>query len=1133
MKCFLTIYRKSFPSNFVLIMNLTTILILLFTVSASATGFSQSKINLQVKKSAIADAISKIEEQSSYRFLYNQNLGEINQKVSVKLQDASIDQALTELLKNSGLKYEFVNNDLIAIQKEELSLVDIVVKGKVTDVSGESLIGVTVKVKGSTSGVTTNIDGEFSISAPENATLVFSYLGYETVEQKLSGQSRLNIVLKAAVSQLNEVVVVGYGAVRKADLTGSVGTVSGETLTARGTTSVMSALQGAVAGVDINTNSVRPGGGFSIQIRGQNTMNSSGNSPLYVVDGVVMNDINFLNPSDIQKIDILKDASSTAIYGSRGSNGVVIVQTKNANLASSAKTTVSYDGYYGVRSLARLPDFMDGREWVDFRTSAFYTYNTTNKDYLITPANKDAILQKSPLLTSRLLNEDYVDWLGLGTQSGQQQNHFLNISGNSKDMSYNIGFGYQNEEGNFINENLDRYNLKLSIANKVSKRFTIGGNLSLSQMVNNQGSQFGYRDIMRMPVILGAYDANGSLIEQPGIAASIQGAGNFTSSPNPLNEINSGNQEGRRYDILGSIYGQVSILDDLVFKTTLMPRFNRNRVGRYYGVVAGNRNQDEAFQENSEAFDYTWDNQLTYAKKFGTDHTLNATLINSVYKTRFERIQAGTQALPYNSDWYNMFSGTLQSSNSNTAYNESSLLSYAARVNYDFRNKYLLTGTIRYDGSSKLADRWAAFPSVAFAWRASEEEFLKADFLSDLKARFSFGYSGNNNGIDPYGTQLTPQTGSLIWYDYNGSAVSGFAPGVPVNPNIAWERTRELNLGMDFGFFNQRLSGSVDLYNKLSDGLLMRRSLTIESGVEFMTDNIGSVSNKGLEVSLSTLNFNKKNFQWSTTLNFSTNKNAIESLYGKKEDKPGESRFIGQPINVIYDYRITGIWKQREADEAAKWGQQPGHAKAFDVNGDGLITASADRVILGGPDPSWTGGLNSNLTYKNWDFSFNVFTRQGVFVNDRFLEEFGVANTQRGRPKVEQDYYIPAGIARYDWNTWGVNANGSPAATWGVGTGNEDAKYPAINNAGPYYGGNGRYTDASFIKVRNIILGYALPKRLASKAGLSQLRVYANVLNPFTFTKYEGWDPEFATTTLQDGNGPSNITYQFGVNMKF
>jgi len=1114
-------------------MKLTVALLLLFNLTVSAEGFSQNKISLQLKKSAIADAMALIEGQTTYRFLYNENLTDIRKVTSIKLSDASIETAMKELLKDSGLSYQILENQLIVIKNNNAQSADIVVSGKVVDVQGVPLIGVSIKIKGTTRGVSTGVSGDFNITAPENSVLILSYLGYETLEYQLKGERMLNLTMKESANELDEVVVVGYGSVRKRDLTGSVGTVSAETLTAKGTTSVMGALQGAVAGVDISTSSVRPGAGFSIQIRGQNSMNSAGSQPLYVVDGVVMDNIDFLNPADVQKIDILKDASSTAIYGSRGSNGVVIVQTKNASLSSGAKTTVSYDGYYGVRSITRIPDFMDGREWVDFRAASFSTYNTASKAYELTATNKSAILQRSPLLEQRLFDQEYEDWLGLATQNGKQQNHYVNIAGNGKDISYNLGMGYQNEEGNFEGEKLDRYNIKLSVANKISDKFTVGGNANLSHTNVNQGSQYGYRDIMRMPVILYAYDDNGELIPQPGIATAIQGSGNFTSSANPLLEIASGNQENRRFDILGSAFAEFRPLEGLEIKTTFMPRFSRARTGRYFGVVPGNRTQDEAYQDNTENLDYTWDNQITYRKTFKEDHTINATLINSFYRTRTEGIRAGTQNLPYNSEWYNLFSGTLQSSNSGTSFNSASLLSYAARVNYDYKNKYLVTGTVRYDGSSKLADKWASFPSLAFAWRASEESFLKADYLSDLKARFSFGYSGSNAGINPYGSQLTPQTGSLVWYDYNGSIASGFAPGVPVNPSVTWEKTRELNYGIDFGFFNQRISGTIDYYNKLSDGLLMSRKLSIESGVEQMTDNIGSVSNKGIELSLTTMNINTKNLQWTTSFNFAHNKNAIESLYGRKEDVMGEARFIGEPINVIYDYRIIGIWKSNQADEAAKWGQQPGQAIAGDLNGDGVITTTGDRTILGSVDPSWTGNFSSNLIYKNWDFSFNIFTRQGAFVSDRFLEEFGAANIQRGRPKVNFDYFVPAGADRYNWNNWGSNPDGSPLAVWTTVGGNEDAKYPAINNPGPYYGNNGLYTDASFIRVRNIVLGYTLPQKFIKKAGLSQLRIYANILNPFTFTDYQGWDPEYATTTLQNGNGPSNVTYQLGVNLKF
>ncbi len=1006
------------------------------------------------------------------------------------------------------------------------------VTGTITDETNQPIPGANVIVKGTTNGVITDMDGKYSIT-PGNLqrdVLVFSFIGLETKEVAVNGQTVINVTLEAGEQLIEEVVAIGYGVMKKNDLTGSVGTVSSESLVAKGTTSVMSALQGTIPGVNITTSSVRPGGSTAIQIRGQNSI--AGGNPLYVVDGVVTGDIDFLNPSDIERIDVLKDASSTAIYGSRGSNGVILVQTKNASSAKTAKTTISYDGYYGVRSLARIPDFLDGREWVDFRTSAYYTYNTTEKKYVITDSNKNAVLQKSALLEKRLYDEDYEDWLGLATQTGQQQNHYINIAGNAKDISYNLGMGYQNEEGNFISEDLNRYNLKGSVFHKSSKYFTAGGTVNLSQTTINSGSQYGYRDVLRMPSILRAYDDEGKMIDQPGIATSIQGAGNFTSSPNPLREIASGNQETRRFDIIGNVFAQFTPIEGLDIKTTLSPRLNRTRTGRYYGVVPGNRTQDYAYQSNTESFDYTWDNQLTYDKVFG-DHHLNASLINSFYKTRWERIQAASQNLPYNSDWYNLFSGTLVNADSNSAYSETSMISYAARLNYDYKGKYLATGTVRYDGSSKLADKWAAFPSFALAWRASEEEFLKRDYLSNLKARFSFGYSGNNNGISPFGTQLTPETSSNVWYDFNGTAVSGFAPGSPVNQNITWEKTREINLGIDYGFFENRISGTIDLYDKLSDGLLMSRSLTLESGVASMTDNIGSVSNKGIELSLSTVNVKTRNLEWTTSFTFAHNKNAIETLYGKKEDVPGEARFIGEPINVIYDYRIIGVWKSDQVAEAALWAQQPGQGIAEDVSDDGFITADKDKVILGTPDPSWTGSFNSNLTFKNWDFSFNLYTRQGVFVSDYFLDEFGYHNTQRGRPKVQFDYFVPAGIARYDWTQWETNADGSPKAVWGTAAGNENSKYPAIGNRGPYYGNNGKYTDASFVKVKNITLGYTLPNTLVKKAKMSYVRLYVNVLNPFVFTDYQGWDPEFSTTSLQNGNGPSNITYQFGVNLKF
>jgi TonB-linked SusC/RagA family outer membrane protein len=1019
------------------------------------------------------------------------------------------------------------------------------VTGSVTDKNGVALPGTNVVVQGTTTGVQADMNGNFQIPVENtaNTVLEFSFIGYIGQKIALAGQTSVKVVLIEEAIGLNEVVVIGYGTVKKKDLTGSVGTASSDVLTAKGTSSAMGALQGSIPGVSILSTSARPGGSYTIKIRGQNTMNTSSDiGPLYVVDGVVTSDIDFLNPADIDRIDILKDASSTAIYGSRGSNGVVLVQTKNAGTVKGAKIQVSYDGYYGVRKLARLPEFMDGREWIDFRTQAFYSWNATTKTYELTTANQNVILLGSPVINQRLYEQDYEDWLGLATRNGSQQNHYLNIAGTTNNISYNIGMGYQNEEGNFINEKLDRYNVKISVTHKASKYFMSGATANISQTTTNSGSQYGYRDVTKLPNILHAYDDSGNLIPQPGIAAVLGGTGNFTSTANPIIEIESGDQETRRYDIVANVFAQLTPIEGLDIKSTLSPRYNRTRAGKYYGVVTGNRSVDYASTANTESFDFTLDNQISYNKTFDSHH-LNATFINSIYKTRYEGVTYAAQNFPYNSGWYNIFSGTAVPGDCSSSFYEVNMLSYAGRVNYDFKGKYFGTATIRYDGSSKLANKWAAFPSFALAWRASEESFLKNDWLSNLKARFSFGYSGNNNGVAAYGTQLTPITKTNVLYDFNGTLASGFNPGDPVNRNLTWEKTRELNLGIDYGFYKDRITGSIDVYDKLSDGLLMARSLPLEVGVATMTDNIGSVSNKGIEFSLNTVNIRTNDFSWSTSLSFAYNKNEIVSLYGKKEDVVGEARFIGKPINVIYDYKILGVWTQAEYDAGesiyynpdgtVNYTAKPGEAKTKDVSGNGTL-GSEDKVILGSPDPKWTGSFSSSIEFRNFDFSFNIFTNQGVYLFDYFTDTYGY-NTQRGMAKVKLDYYVPANVPVIDWNNFAVDGDGNATATWTTsGEGHENAKYPIYKNSnGAYYGNNGNYQDASFIKVKNITFGYTFKENLSKKIGLSKLRLYVNVLNPFTFTNYVGWDPEYAGITLQNGNGPSSITYQFGINAKF
>ncbi|MFC5284080.1 SusC/RagA family TonB-linked outer membrane protein [Pedobacter alpinus] len=1025
---------------------------------------------------------------------------------------------------------------------------DIIVSGRILDSDGVPLPGVSVTVKGTSNASITDANGRYAISnVPENGVLVFSFIGMKTQEVQVSERTSINVTLEYNAIAMEEAVVVGYGAMKKADVTGAVGSVSAERIAERGTTSVMEALQGNVAGVEIRQNSAKPGSGFNIQIRGQNSL--AGGNPLYVVDGIVTSDIDFLNPSDIARIDVLKDASSTAIYGSRGSNGVVIVTTKRAENAKPGKLNLTYDGYFGSRNIAegRLPEFMDGRDWAEYRAYAYVEFNRATKTFRENMDPGRAIMSHTngttgaPVVAPRLYNQEYTDWQSLLQRDGQQQNHYLNASGTANNLSYNFGVGYQNEVGNFVQEYFNRYSIKASLNHKPSKYFQLGATINLSQITGDLGSGQAYSDLDKMAPFFTPYHPDGTVVVQPGAEPNIQSNRGFTGTRSPLATITTSKNERRRGDVLASAYLEVSPIEGLDIRSAFQPRFYRNRIGQfsdivqdiYLGLIPDPTRSGRT--ENDEIFEYTLDNTVNYRKVLNEKHNIWATGLFSLYSTRSEGVTYAARNLPYASQWYNLQSGVFDPANSSSAYSESNLLSYMGRINYDYMGKYYLTASLRTDGSSKLRRRWATFPSFALGWRLSEESFLKdIEWVNNLKLRFSYGNSGNNN-INPYITQLSPNIGNTVLYNFGSTLWSGFGPGGPVNPNLTWERTRESNLGLDFDIFRNRISGSVELYDKLSSGLLSQRTLAIESGVDKMTDNVGSISNKGIELSLNTVNIKGRNFNWSTSFNFTRNRNAIVELYGKKEDVPGEKRFIGQPINVQFDYRFLGVWTQAEYDAGktvySNYTAIPGEAKVADTNGDGRLTPE-DRVVLGSSDPTWSGGFMSRMQFKKWDFSFNLYTRQGLLIDDQFARAYLDFNGRSTQKLKNFDYYVPAGTVVPDWGNFVFNTNGQPIDVKYKKTTEEHVgKYPNyFERGGAFYGSNAYYKDPSFVKVKNITLGYTFNQKFLDKMRVNRLRVYANILNPFVFTEYEGYDPEYATTRLNEGNGPSTVTYQFGVN---
>lgn len=1021
-----------------------------------------------------------------------------------------------------------------------------IIKGKVIDEKGETLIGVSILVKGTTIGTVTDFDGNFSLEVPKNGTLVISYVGYKSQEIKVSGRTDFAITLASDNKLLDEVVVVGYGVVKKSDLTGSVGSVKSETIAAKGSTSVMESLQGQVAGVNISQSSSRAGDGFKIQIRGKSSLNEA--EPLYVIDGVVCDNMDFLNPMDIEKVDVLKDASSTAIYGSRATNGVVMITTKKG-ASDESKATVSYDGYYGVKTVANMPDFMDGDSFLNWR---FWRYlessmdaNTGQTTWNMTDANYENFWGGgSPVIKSMYQSKNYTDWTDLVTRTGAQQNHFVNITGNAKNISYRVGLGYQDEKG-VLYDGYNRWNLKGAVDHKISDKVSAGFSTNMATSLKESGSNYsvlsGFRMTPTMPAYYWEGENAGQLIEQPGKDAAIYpNGGGPTSNINPLVDRENSKDDTRSYDIMANLYLQYSPIKELILKTTFSPMYSKTERGTFYNghtqYRSGKSNMAEKY--NDGIFSYTWDTQANYIKTFG-DHSINVLALFSVYDQRKEGDYMGVVDMPFDVDWHNLGSGTVQ--NQSSYYERMTMLSYVARLNYSYKGKYMATVSSRWDGSSKFQkeNRWGMFPSAALAWRISEENFMEStrNWLSNLKLRASFGVTGNNAGVGPYDTQALANI--KYYYNYGGTVANGFGYTM-INPDLTWEKTVEFNVGFDFGLFNNRINGTIDLYNKNSSDLLMEMQTPFELGsyTGAIISNVGKVNNKGIEIQLNTLNVQTKDWNWETSFSFARNINTIKELNGGKEDLVGNKWFIGQPIDVVYGYKYMGVCTREEAqafanDPNMKTKFYEGEMKIYDKDGNGEINAD-DKMILGHCAPTWTGSFVSNLAYKNWDFSVNVYVSQGGTVYSPFMGEF-TDYSQRGMNRIKMDFYIPEGAPKlaedgsittqetthygeYPFPTNGTNGKGG-GSFWMSGE-NEDRAQNFVDN--------------SYVKIKNITLGYTFPKNWLQKLHISSLRVFANILNPLTFTSYKGFDPEWADAEVGDGTGGvSSRSWQFGINLKF
>jgi TonB-linked SusC/RagA family outer membrane protein len=984
------------------------------------------------------------------------------------------------------------------------------------------LVGATVLEKGTTHGTVTDVDGKFTldVSSPD-AYLVVEYIGYVDQEIHVNNQNTFEVVLQADLEVLDELVVIGFQTIKKNDVTGSVGSMNEEGLTSRMLNTPLENIQGNIAGVQISQSTGRLGDGYNMVIRGNNSLNED-SQPLYVVDGAPVDNIDFLNPSDIHRIDVLKDASSTAIYGSRGSNGVVLVTTKSGietGARSSKALNVTLNSYYGWKTPARLPKMMESQKWWYYHKSAYLATTNLEDPMSITPEelhSKYAGTSNSAL-EQRAADNEWYDWYDLVLQNGSQHNTHLNFSGRSDNgIAYNFGFGIQNETGLVMNESLDNITTKLGMDHQVSSKFSYGVNTTFSYRTAGRGSDLAMREAFRLNPFLSPFGLDGkTYYPQPGKLRDENGDYliNKTSTYNPLLEMGNSLDQERIITALASMYLRWKPLKWFAFRTNFIPSIADSRRGYYWGAQTNqgisNKNLPSGEIEYFQNVNYTWDNQIELEHTFNQNHRVSFLGLQSIYYSQNEGANLSSREMPFETGIFNLGSGAQSTFNVGSYFVKQTLASFAMRANYGFKDKYLVTASVRWDGSSLFSEgnKWAAFPSAAIAWVVSNENFLvDSKAVTLLKLRLSYGFTGNNI-ISPYSSSniLDVQT----FYDFFGTSANGWMAGSLANSILGWEKTREFDIGIDFGFVRDRIMGSIDFYSRLSDDLLMQQNLPVETGYEYISANVGSVSNVGVEFALTTRNIVKKNVSWVTMFTVTKNTNKIESLYGQTDtDDVGNGWFIGESINSNYNYVFNGIWQANQREEAASYNQLEGQAKVVDQNGDGKITPEDDRIILGSSDPDFTWSAFSTLKFYNFDFSFSILGAHGVHVLSEFHQNF--TNTRdRGRQKLDIDWYIPE------------NGAGVPAQF--------SNEYPQPRNMGTYWRNDnvGYYRDASFVKIQNISLSYTFDlKRINS------LRLFVNVIDPFVFSSYDGYDPEWADADYEIA-GVGSVTYQVGLNVNF
>jgi TonB-linked SusC/RagA family outer membrane protein len=1045
----------------------------------------------------------------------------------------------------------------------------VTVRGRVTGEDGSGLPGVTIRVKDSAQGAVTDMDGNYSITVPsEESVLIFSFVGYVAQSIAVKNQTTINVSMQPDVEALEEVVVVGYGTQKKSDITGSISQVTEAQIKAIPVQNALQGIQGRAAGVDISSNA-RPGEIGTIRVRGSRSI-SGGNDPLYVVDGVPLQSggLESFNPNDIASIEVLKDASATAIYGSRGANGVVLVTTKKGR---SGKAEISYDGSVTYQKINDLAPNFNAAEFAAYRRDAARAVTGANQYSTAFPnpaddfkyfggdpaawesiaagytwVDKEArIPQMRPTTPEEqaLWGVDEVpvydpgkvpttNWTDYVERTGVMHNHNISARVGTDKLSAYISGGILDQEGTEIGQDYKRYTALVSLEAKPLQWLSLGGTINASYGVQNYGYAAGgsrgartlYEAAKGQLPFAVPYDAEGNYIFNPGAHINII---------NPIRDGGFVINERTTLRAFGSFFGEIKFTEGLRYRAIFGPDIRNYRSGSFQDERSSlrgggsNSSTDYARLSQSQHTSWTLENLLYYDKTFGDIHSLGVTLLQSSSLARNEYSDMTAEDLPYDSQlWYNLGStnrGAL--SGWSSGFDKRTLLSYMGRVNYTLKDKYLLTATGRWDGSSVLADGYKGsfFPSVAVGWKLDQEPFINnINAINELKLRAGVGTVGSQ-AVSPYST-----SGGLVRlpFVFGSTPASGYVPSYPAgasnqqgslpNPALGWENTQTWNVALDFGLFNRRISGSIDYYVSNTSDILMVKQPVSVTGYRNITVNIGETRNKGVDLMLNTINIDMPDFKWYTDITFSRNRTEVLELVNGQEDLINQGLFIGHPIFPFYDYQKIGIWQTADADEMERFNEngadyEAGDIRVADLNGDYKIDANNDRKIIGYPNPKWTGGMANTISYKNLELSAFVYSRW--------------------------DYTILGG---------GADLSGQFASRqidyWRAD--NPTNEYPKadFNNGGqPVHNSTLNYRDGSFVKVRYISLSYLLPKTLVERAHLSNFKVYAQVLNPFLYAKTDFLDPDnnYINPDYRNSganNSATSITSRslvFGLNVTF